>query len=320
MPTPSSRRSGTSPTSTRSRACRSTTTPGCTSRSSPTSPSSSCGSSRNRRRAVDRRRLRPRARRRRDRAAAGSAAARHGHVGAPRQPRGLQPLPRRAQGAQAARAELRGAGADGDGVRGAARDHEPPRVRPAADARGGHPPRRRRARHGEGRSRIPFAAGQVSMHSLSAAAVDKVSILDGEEKPVLIEITMNNSSGLYQVDGLLKEKLRGSGLSRTSRSSRTSTPRPRRASCPSTGSRRGKLNRSAVAVVNGRRTRSGPWYPRSNPGAMSLRGDRRRAAVVRSERRDATTGLGRLRAWCVAGHRRQEVLARARRGRPASSP
>ena len=64
----------------------------------------------------------------------------------------------------------------------------------------------------KGRSRIPFAAGQVSIHSLSAAAIDSVAILDGEDKPVLIEITMNNSSGLYQVDGLLKEKLRGSGL------------------------------------------------------------------------------------------------------------
>ncbi len=64
----------------------------------------------------------------------------------------------------------------------------------------------------KGRSRIPFAAGQVSIHSLSAAAIDSVAILDGENKPVLIEITMNNSSGLYQVDGLLKEKLRGSGL------------------------------------------------------------------------------------------------------------
>ena len=64
----------------------------------------------------------------------------------------------------------------------------------------------------QGRSRIPFASGQVSIHSLSAAAIDSVAILDGEEKPILIEITMNNSSGVYQVDGLLKEKLRGSGL------------------------------------------------------------------------------------------------------------
>lgn len=64
----------------------------------------------------------------------------------------------------------------------------------------------------KGRSRIPFAQGQMSIHSLSAAAIDDVAILDGVERPILIEITMNNSSGVYQVDGLLKEKLRGSGL------------------------------------------------------------------------------------------------------------
>ena len=64
----------------------------------------------------------------------------------------------------------------------------------------------------KGRSRIPFEKGQVSMHSLSAAAVEEVLIVDGEVKPVRIEIIMNNSSGLFQVDGLLKAKLRGSGL------------------------------------------------------------------------------------------------------------
>jgi metal-dependent HD superfamily phosphatase/phosphodiesterase len=64
----------------------------------------------------------------------------------------------------------------------------------------------------EGRSRIPFERGRVSMHSLSAAAIDDVSIKDGESRPVMIEIVMNNSSGLFQVDGLLKAKLRGSGL------------------------------------------------------------------------------------------------------------
>ncbi len=64
----------------------------------------------------------------------------------------------------------------------------------------------------EGRSRIPFERGRVSMHSLSAAAIDDVSIKDGKTKPVMIEIVMNNSSGLFQVDGLLKAKLRGSGL------------------------------------------------------------------------------------------------------------
>ena len=64
----------------------------------------------------------------------------------------------------------------------------------------------------QGRSRIPFERGRVSIHSLSAAAVDEVQILEGEERPIRIEILMNNSSGIYQVDGLLKSKLRGSGL------------------------------------------------------------------------------------------------------------
>jgi uncharacterized protein len=64
----------------------------------------------------------------------------------------------------------------------------------------------------KGRSRIPFEHGRVSIHSLSAAAIEAVTIKDGERTPILIEITMNNSSGVYQVDELLKAKLRGSGL------------------------------------------------------------------------------------------------------------
>ncbi|MBA3366662.1 MAG: HD domain-containing protein [Actinobacteria bacterium] len=64
----------------------------------------------------------------------------------------------------------------------------------------------------QGRSRIPFARGQVSIHSLSAAAIEDVAIKDGADRPVMIEIVMNNSAGIYQIDGLLKAKLRGSGL------------------------------------------------------------------------------------------------------------
>jgi uncharacterized protein len=64
----------------------------------------------------------------------------------------------------------------------------------------------------KGRSRIPFEHGRVSIHSLSAAAVDEVVIADGTDRPVKIEILMNNSAGIYQVDELLKAKLSGSGL------------------------------------------------------------------------------------------------------------
>jgi uncharacterized protein len=64
----------------------------------------------------------------------------------------------------------------------------------------------------KGRSRIPFERGSVSIHSLSAAAIDEVRIVDGQTRAVMVEILMNNSSGIYQVDGLLKAKLTGSGL------------------------------------------------------------------------------------------------------------
>ena len=64
----------------------------------------------------------------------------------------------------------------------------------------------------KGRSRIPFEAGVVNIHSLSATAIDSVRIAPGETKPIRIAIHMNNSAGIFQVDELLKEKLKGSGL------------------------------------------------------------------------------------------------------------
>ena len=64
----------------------------------------------------------------------------------------------------------------------------------------------------QGRSRIPFRAGSVSIHAVSAAAVEAVHIERGEERAVTIRVNMTNSAGVFQVDQLLREKLRGSGL------------------------------------------------------------------------------------------------------------
>jgi len=63
-----------------------------------------------------------------------------------------------------------------------------------------------------GRSRVPFETRRPNIHSLSAAAIDAVSIDPGQDRAVRIEIAMNNSSGLFQVDELLATKLRGSGI------------------------------------------------------------------------------------------------------------
>ena len=64
----------------------------------------------------------------------------------------------------------------------------------------------------KGRSRIPFASGSLSIHSVSAAAVESVKLERGEEKPVLITVELSNSAGLFQLDQLLRDKLQGSGL------------------------------------------------------------------------------------------------------------
>ena len=63
-----------------------------------------------------------------------------------------------------------------------------------------------------GRSRLPFENRRPNIHSLSAAAIDDVTIEPGDERAVTIEIAMNNSAGIFQVDELLATKLRGSGL------------------------------------------------------------------------------------------------------------
>ena len=64
----------------------------------------------------------------------------------------------------------------------------------------------------QGRSRVPVEAGRMGIHALSAAAIDEVIIEAGEERPVRLEIHMNNSAGIFQVDDLLATKLRGTPL------------------------------------------------------------------------------------------------------------
>jgi len=64
----------------------------------------------------------------------------------------------------------------------------------------------------KGRSRIPFEAGSVSIHSVSAAAIEQVILEPGEDKPVRISIEINNSAGVFQLDQLLRQKMQGSGL------------------------------------------------------------------------------------------------------------
>jgi metal-dependent HD superfamily phosphatase/phosphodiesterase len=63
-----------------------------------------------------------------------------------------------------------------------------------------------------GRTRIPYEAGKINIYSLSAYAVGGIEIVEGKDRPILININMHNSAGIFQVDELLKDKLEGSGI------------------------------------------------------------------------------------------------------------
>ena len=63
-----------------------------------------------------------------------------------------------------------------------------------------------------GRARIPFTTGSPTIHSVSAMAIRKVRLSAGEKKPIRIAIEMTNSAGIYQLDNLLREKLKNSTL------------------------------------------------------------------------------------------------------------
>ncbi|MFC7098593.1 HD domain-containing protein [Halobaculum marinum] len=69
-----------------------------------------------------------------------------------------------------------------------------------------------------GRSRIPYEKGGRGINTLSSRAISNVELKpgdaadghDGDAAPVLVEIEMVNAAGVYQVDNLLKAKLRDS--------------------------------------------------------------------------------------------------------------
>ena len=63
-----------------------------------------------------------------------------------------------------------------------------------------------------GRARIPFSTGEPTIHSVSALAIRKVRLAPGTNRPIRISIEMSNSAGIFQLDNLLREKLRNSTL------------------------------------------------------------------------------------------------------------
>ncbi|NIA03938.1 MAG: phosphohydrolase [Nitrospiraceae bacterium] len=64
-----------------------------------------------------------------------------------------------------------------------------------------------------GRARIPFRAGDLSIHAVSAMAIERVIIEEGDaKKPIVVTIKMKNSAGIFQITELLVAKLKDSSL------------------------------------------------------------------------------------------------------------
>jgi len=65
-----------------------------------------------------------------------------------------------------------------------------------------------------GRARIPFQAGKIDIHAVSALSIEKVDVdtVENGKKPIEIRIKMSNSAGVFQIDELLKPRILSSGL------------------------------------------------------------------------------------------------------------
>ncbi len=68
----------------------------------------------------------------------------------------------------------------------------------------------------KGRSRIPQQLGRDpmvgDMHRYSAGAITRVDITSGEAKPVRIAVTMENVTGLYQIEEVMMTKVKASPI------------------------------------------------------------------------------------------------------------
>jgi len=64
----------------------------------------------------------------------------------------------------------------------------------------------------EGRARIPYKAGKIDIHSLSAISIKSVEIQEGETVPVRILVNMDNPAGVFQIEEVLQKKIASSGI------------------------------------------------------------------------------------------------------------
>jgi metal-dependent HD superfamily phosphatase/phosphodiesterase len=59
----------------------------------------------------------------------------------------------------------------------------------------------------KGRGRIAFDLGKIDIHSVSALAIESVTIQAGRDRPIEIVVALSNSAGIFQVEQIFARKL-----------------------------------------------------------------------------------------------------------------
>jgi hypothetical protein len=60
----------------------------------------------------------------------------------------------------------------------------------------------------KGRARIPYRLAKPDIHKFSALAIEKVTVMEGEKKPVRIIVEMEDTTGIFQVEEQVLQKIR----------------------------------------------------------------------------------------------------------------
>ncbi len=64
----------------------------------------------------------------------------------------------------------------------------------------------------EGRARVPYRLGGVTIHSVSALSIKRVEVEKGDKTPIKIMVHMTERAGIFQVDEVLMPKLKSTPL------------------------------------------------------------------------------------------------------------
>src|ERR671929_2057470 len=64
----------------------------------------------------------------------------------------------------------------------------------------------------KGRSRKAISAGKIDIHSISAAAVEAVRVTRGQNKPIRVEVDINNPAAVFHLNEVFGQKLAHSSI------------------------------------------------------------------------------------------------------------